>query len=91
MSKMIMRESVNFNATVTANDGQRDVPVMSMGASLNTEQFNININCSVLNRALYEEYAAQMQEKYAEFENVVKQRAKELGYVIFGDGVTDEE
>lgn len=81
---MNINENVSFNAQIMVKDTNGvDTPVMYLAATLDTANMNININCSTANKALVTANAAAIKAQYAEFEAAVKQRAIELGYVIF--------
>lgn len=81
---MNINETTSFNAVITAKDANNnDVQVAYLNAALNGEAQSFNINVSVNNKALLVSNAADAQAQYSAFETAVKNRAIELGYVIF--------
>lgn len=81
---MDINENVNFNAQVKVKDSNGiDTVAMYLGATLDTANMNININCNTVNKSLVAANAEIVKSQYLEFEVAVKERALELGYVIF--------
>lgn len=81
---MNINETTSFNASITEKDANNnDVQVAYLNATLNGENQAFNINVNVTNKTLLVANAADVQTQYSAFETAVKNRAKELGYVIF--------
>ena len=81
---MNINETTSFNTSITEKDANNnDVQVAYLNATLNGENQAFNINVNVTNKTLLVANAADVQTQYSAFETAVKNRAKELGYVIF--------
>lgn len=80
---MTINETVNFNGQIKVDNGEVEVPVVNLTASLNTSNMNLIINATTINKELAEQYAETVRNQYDLFENTVKTRAIELGYVLF--------
>jgi len=81
---MNINENVNFNAHIVGRDSNNiDTIAMYLAATIDTANMNISITCNTVNKAIVISDAENVKAQYEEFEALVKERAKELGYVIF--------
>lgn len=86
---MNINETTNFNGNITLKDSNgADTIVAYLTANVNADNQNYNVNVNVTNKALMTATATNTagetaQAQYTAFETAAKNRAKELGYVIF--------
>ena len=81
---MNINENVSFNAQITVKDTNgMDTPVMYLSATLDAGNMNININCNTTNKTLVTANSDEVKQQFSDFESTVKNRAKDLGFVIF--------
>lgn len=81
---MNINENTTFNAPVIVKDANgNDVTVMNLYAALDKSNMNLNTVVTTINKALAAENAVEVKAQYEQFMSAVKNRATELGYVIF--------
>lgn len=87
---MMINETTNMNANITLKDSTGvDVIVAYLTAMLDSSTENYNININVVNKPLVDTVNAvnaageTVLAQYTEFEAAVKNKAKELGFVMF--------
>lgn len=80
----MINETTNFNGNITVKDANGAESVVAyLNAALDEQNQNFNINMNVTDKAAILANAEGVKAQYAEFETTVKNRAKELGYIIF--------
>ena len=87
---MNINEVISLNGNITVKDtNNSDVIVAYLSASINSDNMNSNITANITNKALLSaEGAANVAgetpaQQYTDFETVVKNKAKDLGFSIF--------
>lgn len=80
----MINETTNFSSNITVKDEiNNDVIVASLYATLDKATMNLSLSISTSDQTLAKAKAIEVQAQYAEFETLVKTRAKELGYPMF--------
>ena len=81
---IVINETTNLSVNITVKDAnENDITVMYLNVTLDGANNNLSMSCNTTNKPLATANAAAVKAQYDEFMLVVKDRALELGYVIF--------
>lgn len=72
---IINKKSIIINHTISVKDGEQLKPVMTLYATLNTEDHTLTISRRILDKDLYDANMPEMEKQYDDF--ILEIRGKE--------------